>query len=159
MHIPSFKMPTIRHVWQLIQHGNYAFSIDLQDAYLHITIVKHHCHFLQFVWHNVPYQWKILSLGLATALLVFTALTRPILFLCCCKGFCIVFYLGDILVLVHSKWAGKRAHSLVCVPYWSRLGLYIIFFKSDLCLTHTFCFLGLHVGILSTCQYLYILIR
>ena len=28
MHIPSFKMPTIRHVWQFIQHGAYAFSID-----------------------------------------------------------------------------------------------------------------------------------
>ena len=32
MHIPSFKMPTIRHVWQFIQHDDYAFSIDLQDA-------------------------------------------------------------------------------------------------------------------------------
>ena len=57
MHIPSFEMPTIRHVRQLIQHDDYAFSIDLQDAYLFIPIVKHHHHFLQFVWHNVPYQW------------------------------------------------------------------------------------------------------
>ena len=46
MQVPSFKMPTIRHVQQLIQHGDYAFSIDLQDAYLHIAIAKHHCHFL-----------------------------------------------------------------------------------------------------------------
>ena len=43
MHIPSFNVPTIRHVWQLIQHGDYAFSIDLQDVYLHNPIVKHHC--------------------------------------------------------------------------------------------------------------------
>ena len=28
MHLPSCKMPTIRHVWQFIQHGEYAFSID-----------------------------------------------------------------------------------------------------------------------------------
>ena len=42
-------MPTIRHVQQLIQHGDYAFSIDLKDAYLHIPIVKHHHHFSQFV--------------------------------------------------------------------------------------------------------------
>ena len=41
LHIPYFKMPTIRHIQQLIQHGDYAFSIDLQDAYLHIPI-KHH---------------------------------------------------------------------------------------------------------------------
>ena len=45
LHIPSFKMPTIRHVQQLIQQGDYAFSNDLQDANLHILIVKHNCHF------------------------------------------------------------------------------------------------------------------
>ena len=48
--IPTFKMHTIRQVQQLIQQGNYAFSIDLKDAYLHIPIVKHQCHFLHFVW-------------------------------------------------------------------------------------------------------------
>ena len=74
MHIPSFKMPTLKHVWQLIQHGYYAFSIDLQDAYLHIPVVKHHHNFLCFVWHNVPYQWKVLPFGLVTAPRVFTAL-------------------------------------------------------------------------------------
>ena len=78
IHIPSFQMPTIRLVWQLIQHGDYAFSIDLQVAYLHIPIVKNHHHFFQFVWHNVPYQWKVLPFGLATAPWVFTALTKPI---------------------------------------------------------------------------------
>ena len=39
LQIPSFMMPAIRHVWQPVQHGLYAFSIDLQDAYLHIPIV------------------------------------------------------------------------------------------------------------------------
>ena len=29
MHIPSFKMPTLKNVWQLIQQGDFAFSIDL----------------------------------------------------------------------------------------------------------------------------------
>ena len=104
-------MPTVRRVWQLIQHGDYTFSIDLQDAYLHIPIVKHHCHFLQFVWHNAPYQWKVLPFGLATAPQVFTALTKPILFLCCHKGFYIVICLDDILVLVRSMCTGKRACS------------------------------------------------
>ena len=49
MHIPSFKMPTLKHVQQLIQYGDYAFSIDLQDAYLHVPIDKHYCCFLHFV--------------------------------------------------------------------------------------------------------------
>ena len=67
LHIPSFKMQNLKHVCQLIQHGDYGFSIDLQDAYLHIPIVKDHHHFLHFVWHNVPYQWKVLPFGFATA--------------------------------------------------------------------------------------------
>ena len=142
MHIPYFKMPTLENIWQLIQHGDFAFSVDLQDAYLHIPIVKHHHRFLCFVWHNVPYQWKVLPFGLATAPRVFTSLTKPILVLCCCKGLHIVIYLDDILVLVRSKWAGKRAHLFLC-SLLVCLGLHINFSKSDLCLSQSFTFLGL----------------
>ena len=119
-------MLTFKHVWQHIQHGDYAFSIDLQDAYLHIPVVKHHCHFLHFVWHNVPYQWKVLPLSLAIAPRVFTSLTKPILFLCHHKGLCIVIYLDDILVLVCSNWVGKRAHLFLC-SLLVHLGLHINF--------------------------------
>ena len=109
MHIPSFKMPSLKNIWQLIQQGDFSFSIVLQDAYLYVPIVKHHQCFLCFVWHNVPYQWKVLPFGLSTAPRFFTSLTKPILFCCHCKGLCIVIYLDDILFLVCSKWAGKRA--------------------------------------------------
>ena len=142
MHIPSFKMPTLKHVWQLIQHDDYAFSIDLQDAHLQIPIVKHHHHFLHFVWHNVPYQWKVLPLGLPQPLGFLTSLMKPILFLCHCKGLHIVIYLDDILVLVPSKWAGKRACLFLC-SLLVHLGLHINFSKSDLCLSQSFTFLGL----------------
>ena len=46
MHIPIFKMPTITHVWQLIQQGDYALSIDLKDVYLYNPTVKHHSFFM-----------------------------------------------------------------------------------------------------------------
>ena len=156
MHIPSFKMPTLKTVWQLIQQGDYAFSIDLQDAYLHVPIVKHHRQFLRFVWHNVPYQWRVLPFGLATAPRVFTSLMKPILFLCRCKGLRIVIYLDDILVLVRSKQAGKRARLFLC-SLLVCLG-YISIFPSQ-----TFASLSLLpfsgcVGILPTCRYLYLLI-
>ena len=156
MHIPSFKMPTLKSIWQLIQQGDFAFSIDLQDVYLHVPIVKLHCCFLHFVWHNVPYQWKVLPFGLAKAPKVFTSLMKPILFLCHCKGLCIVIYLDDILVLVCSKWAGKRTHLFLC-SLLVHLGLHINFSKSDLCLSQSFTFWGC-VRILSACQYLYPLI-
>ena len=40
IHIPTINMPTIRKIWQVT---------DLKDVYLHISIIKHHCHFLYFV--------------------------------------------------------------------------------------------------------------
>ena len=70
------------------------------------------------------------------------SLTKPILFLCHHKGFPTVINLDDILVLVCSKQAGKRAHLFLC-SLLVHLGLHINFSKSDLCLTQTFCFLGL----------------
>ena len=105
-------------------------------------IVKYHHHFLCFVWHDVPYQWKVLLFGLATAPRIFMSLTKPILFLCHHKGFCIVIYLDDILVLVCSKLVGRRAHCFLC-SLLVHLGLHINFSKSDLCLSQTFTVLGL----------------
>ena len=121
-------MPTLKNVQQLIQQDDFAFSIDLQDAYLYVPIVKHNCYFLHFVWHNVPYQWKVLPFGLATAPRVFTSLTKPILFLCHCKGLHIVIYLDDIFVIVCSKQAGQRAHFFLC-SLLVCLGLHINFFQ------------------------------
>ena len=129
-------------VFVVPKHTDYAFSIDLQDAYLNVPIVKHHCRFLRFVWRNVPYQWRVLPFGLATAPRVFTSLTKPILFLCRHKGLCIVIYLDDILVLVCSKWVGKRACLFLC-SLLVCFGLHINFSKSDLCLSQSFTFLGL----------------
>ena len=60
------------------------------------------------------YQWKVLSFGLATAHRVFTSLPKPVLFLCQNKNFCIDICCNHILVLVHPKWARKRAWSLLC---------------------------------------------
>ena len=102
-------MPIIRQEQHLIQHGNYAFSIDIKDAYIHIPIVQHHHHFLHFVWPHKPYQWKILPFWLAR---VFLSLTEPVLSLCQCIGF-MFSYLDDILVLSHSKQAGKRKQTFV----------------------------------------------
>ena len=73
---------------------------------------------------------------------VLTSLTKPILFLCHCNGLHIVIYLDDILVLVHSKWAGKWACLFLC-SLLVHLGLHINFSKLDLHLSQSFTLLGL----------------
>ena len=129
MHIPSFKMPTLKTVWQLIQQGDYAFSIDLQDAYLHVPIVKHHCRFLHFVWRNVPYQWRILPFGLATA----PRVSHLSLNLFCSFAIANVCVLSSIWMISWSLFAlsGQvKGHACFCVPCWSVLG-YISIFPSQ----------------------------
>ena len=90
----------------------------------------------------MPYQWKVLPFGFATAPRVFMSLTKHILFLCHCKGLYIVTCLDDILVLICSKQVGKRACLFLC-SLLVCLGLHINFCKSDLCLSQIFYFLGL----------------
>ena len=81
-------------------------------------------------------------LGLPQHIQFLCPLTKPILFLCHCKGLHIVIYLDDILVLIYSKQVGKRAHLFLC-SLLVCLGLHIHFSKSDLCLSQVFSFLGL----------------
>ena len=95
--------------------------IDLKDAHLHTPIAKHHHLFfsyfflLHFVWQNKLYQWKVLPFELASDPRVFTSPTKAILFLCHCKGFCIIIYLDDSLMLNHCKYVDKRRFSLSLV--------------------------------------------
>ena len=150
--MPSFKMPTLRHIWQLIQHGDYAFSIDLQDAYLHIPIVKYHYHFLRFVWHNVPYQWK--------------GWPQPLGFLWPSPNLFCSFAITRVSLLLSiwmTSWSSfalsrqVRGNTCFCVPYWSAL-VYILIFPSLIFASlRSFVSWG-YAGILSTCQYLYLLI-
>ena len=108
MHTPTFKMPIVRQVWQLIQHGDYAFSINLRDTYLPIPNFEQHFDFLHFLRQHKLNQLKFLPLGLVTALRVFTSLTKPVLFLCQCNDFHVLIYLDDILALTHSMNASNR---------------------------------------------------
>ena len=108
-----------------------------------------------FVWHNVPYQWRVLPFGLATAPRVFTSL-NPFYSFAVAK----VCILSSIWMISWSLFALSRqvkGHACFCVPCWSIL-VYISIFPSQ-----TFASLSLLpfwgcVGILSTCRYLYLLI-
>ena len=156
MHILSFNMPTLKHVWKLIQCGDYAFSIDLQNAYLHIPIVHHHHHFLHFVWHNVPYQWKVLPFGLL----------QPLWFLHYSPNLFCSFAIERVCILLSiwmTSWSlfalsGQvRGHACFCVPCWSIL-VYISIFPSLTFTSLRHLLSWGYVGILSTCQYLCLLI-
>ena len=67
------------------------YFLFFMDDYLHIPIVRHHCHFLQFVWQNKPYQWKVLSLGLAMGPSILLFILNLYFFFASEKAFVLLF--------------------------------------------------------------------
>ena len=119
----NFKLPMVHHpviqkkVQQLLAEeaiepstgGAGFYSIGLKAACLHTPVVKCHHLYLHSGWQINLMSGRFCHLGLLHPPRVFTFLTKPIVFFCHCKGFCIVIYLNDILVLVCSKHESKMA--------------------------------------------------
>ena len=156
MHIPSFKMPTLKTVWQLIQHGDYAFSIDLQDAYLHVPIVKHHCQFYVLFGIMCLISGGFCLLDLPQPL----GFSHPSLNLFCSFAIAKICILSSIWMIFWSLFTLSRqvkGHARFCVPCWSVL-VYISIFPSQTFASLSPLLFWCCVGILSTCRYLYLLI-
>ena len=96
---PHFRMDSIKDVASLLRLGDWAASIDLKDAYLHIPIHPASRPFLRFIWRRKLYQFLVLAFGLSTAPFVFTKVTKPIAAYLRARGIRIIFYLDDILVI------------------------------------------------------------
>ena len=74
----TFKMETQRKVKDAVQLNDWAFSLDLTDAYLHIPIHHRSRKYLRFTLRGRVYQFKALPFGLSTSPFVFTRLMKVI---------------------------------------------------------------------------------
>ena len=75
---PHFHMHTISSVLSTVERGDYAFKIDLQDAYFHLLIHPDSRKYLRFAFENKVYQFRVLPFGLNTAPQVFTHLGHTV---------------------------------------------------------------------------------
>ena len=126
MHIPSFKMPTIRQVWYLIQHGDYSFLMILRMLiyiFLLLSITK----LLYGLSGNTNlFSWKVLSFGLDQLLGFSLHLLIPY----CSFADARVFMLKFICMLswtwrTQSVLAG--GHKSICILYWFIVDSILIF--------------------------------
>ena len=67
-----FKMDTLSTVINLVKPEDWAISLDLKDAYMHVPIFKKHRQYLRFCIKGQCYQWKALCFGPTSAPRVFT---------------------------------------------------------------------------------------
>lgn len=138
----SFKMATIRTVAAAIRPGDFAVSLDLKDAYLHIPIHKLHRKFLRFTFKGTSYQFKVLPFGLSSAPRVFTKLTRVVVLYCRRLAMRVILYLDDSLLLARPRQVALQ-HRDILLELLQRLGWVVNWAKSDLAPTQSWEFIGL----------------
>ena len=143
IHKQSFKMATVRTVAESIRQGDWAVSLDLKDAYLHVPILKKHRKFLSFAFKGQCYQFKVLPFGLSSAPRVFTKLTRVIIIHCRKLGVRLVLYLDDSLLLAQPRERALQHRDLL-LALLPDLGFIVNWEKSDLAPSKEWDFISLH---------------
>ena len=78
VHTQTFKMETQRKVKDAVQLNDWAFSLDLRDAYLSIPTHRRSRKYLRFTLRGRVYQFKALPFGLSTSPYTFTRLMNVI---------------------------------------------------------------------------------
>lgn len=73
-----FQMDTLTKIINLVKPKDWAISIDLSDAYLHIPIFPAHRKYLRFAFQGQCYQWKVMCFGPTVAPRVFTKLVTVV---------------------------------------------------------------------------------
>ena len=140
--IQSFRMETANKVRQAIQPNDWAFSLDLTDAYLHVPIHRQSRKYLRFCLKGQAYQFKALPFGLATSPYVFTRLMVAIATYLRKRAIVLFPYLDDWLVRNQVRQEILRDRQFTIELIMS-LGLIINEEKSDLVLSQNFVFIGM----------------
>ena len=142
MEVPHFKMETQASVRSAIRRDEWATSVDIRDAYLHVPMSKSVRRYLRFKVNKRVYQFTCLPFGLATSPREFTKLLRPVVSLLRLHGVRLHVYLDDWLIRASSR-AQAQLHSDLVIRVLQHLGWIINFEKSELVPSQTFDFIGM----------------
>ena len=141
MHLPTFKISTIRQVWLLIQWGDYAFLLIWRMLIYIFLLLSINIAFYGLFGTTYLITGRFCLLGWPQLLEFSPHLLNP----CCCFAIarvCMSFsWMMDWFVLTPSMLA--RQLQLSYAPLFF-LGLHINFSKSDLHLKQQFSFVGLY---------------
>ena len=144
IHAPHFRMFTTSSVLSSVEKEDYAFKIDLQDAYFHVQIHPSSRKYLRFAFENRVYQFQVLPFGLNTAPQIFTRLGHTVTAYLHRQGISVIPYLDDWLIHHPDRQVLLRHQALLLDT------LDLVFFilnlkKSELDLTQDLQFLGIHL--------------
>ena len=144
IHAPHFRMFTTSSVLSSVDKGDYAFKIDLQDAYSHVPIHPSSRKYLRFAFENRVYQFQVLPFGLNMAPQVFTRLGHTETAYLHCQGVSVIPYLDDWL-LHHPDRQILLRHQALLIDTLDLVGFSLNRKKSELDLTQGLQFLGIYL--------------
>ena len=127
-------METQVKVRQAIQTNEWSFSLNLTDAYLHVSMHRASRKYLRFCIQDQVFQFRALPFGLTTSPCVFTQLMTAIAIHLRKRAITMFPYLDDWLVRNQSRLRDRLITSL---------GLIINREKSELIPAQTFVFIGM----------------
>lgn len=136
-----FKMDTFVKVLNLVKPKDWAISLDLSDAYLHIPIFVKHRKFLRFCINKKCYQFKSLCFGPTCAPRVFSKIIAVIAAHLREQNIRLTSYLDDWLVLNQIK-ALLLQDREKCLSLLSSLGFIVNTEKSTLRPTQKITYIG-----------------
>ena len=140
--VQNFRMETQRKVRNAIYPNDWAFSLDLTDAYLHVPIHKQSRKFLRFSLNGQIFQFKALAFGLSTSPFVFTYLMNVIATFLRKRAIILHPYLDDWLARNQCRRT-LLEHRHYLMSLITSLGSIINYEKSELVPTQTFTFIGM----------------
>ncbi|KAL0175975.1 hypothetical protein M9458_028305, partial [Cirrhinus mrigala] len=137
----KFKMLTVKQVMSQIRSEDWFVTIDLKDAYFHVSILPQHRKFLRFAFRGEAYQYRVLPFGLALSPRTFTKCVDAALVPLRLQGIRILNYIDDWLILAASESLAAR-HRDVVLAHMKALGLRLNAKKSVLSPSQRTTYLG-----------------
>ena len=107
---PKFKMESVQSIWDYLLPKQYCFSLDLQDAYLHVPVHRRSRKYLRIFRRGKVYQFKALPFGLCTAPLIFTKVVSEVKVMVQNQMIQMCSFLDDWLHQVKSQELGLLRH-------------------------------------------------
>ena len=144
IHAPHFRMFTTNSVLSSVRKEDYAFKIDLQDAYFHVPIHPSSRKYLKFTFENKVYQFQVLPFSLNTAPQVFTRLGHTVTGYLHRQGILVIPYPDDWLIH-HPDRKVLLRHQAQLINTLDLVGFVLNRKKSELDLTRDLQFLGIRL--------------
>ena len=136
-----FKMDTLAKVLNLVQPGDWAFTLDLSDAYLHIPVHVQYRKYLRFCIQGTVYQFVALCFGPTCAPRVFTKIVSVVTAYLRMQNIRLASYLDDWLCL-NALRQELLKNQMTVLNLLFELGFIVNLKKSSLVPSQIFTYIG-----------------